>query len=331
MDSIPVFFCTDNAYTVPTYIAIYSLLKNRREKYTLEVFIMTSGDFSDSNTLLLHSLTSKFPSVNIHLIDMGKSYESVTINNPRISKATLYRLMIPRILRQQFPDMKIDRCIYLDSDLVVEGDIIDLYRTDVGDCYVCGVLDRGAASKLSRNKPSMIELRESMDIPTLESYINAGVLLLNLKSINANGKDKELEECGYRSDFRFNDQDVINKVLFGGIKTLPPRYNVMAYLLYPEGPDLIDLYGKENLKQAKKRPLIVHYISKEKPWSLSTTYLADKWWKYVRMQNKEIRRKYILPFVQKQKLPKKVLLFETIRTIAKKTGTYSFARKIYLR
>ena len=330
MDSVPVFFCTDNEYAVPTYIAVYSLLKNRREDYSLEIFIMTGGDFSKSNTRLLKSLENKFASVNIHFINMAKSYESVTINNSRISRATLYRLMIPRIAKQ-YTEINMDKCIYLDSDLVVDGDIIDLYRIDAGDCYACGVRDRGVASMRFCDPSGMVEHCRMLGIPTLNDYINAGVLVLNLKAISLHGKDKELEECGYRNDFRFNDQDAINKVFFGGIKFLPPRYNLMTFQQYPEGQDLIDLYGSQSIKEARKKPLVVHFIAREKPWALTTMYMGDKWWKYVRMQDKEIKKEYILPFVKKHKLPVKTRLCEKVRTITKKAGVYDFVRKVYHR
>lgn len=328
MESIPVFLCTDNNYAVPTYIALFSLLVNKREEYTVDAFVMATENFTENNTLLLKSLEKKFSFAKIHIVDMENSYESVSINNGHISKATLYRLMIPRVAKQ-FSDIKMDKCVYIDSDLVIEGDILDLFNIDVAEHYVCGVRDLGVSGDSRSDTDEMIEMRKILGIPSLKNYINGGVLLLNLKAINEKGKGKELEETGYRNDFPYNDQDVINKVLFGGIKTLPLRYNLMPACLYPESKDLITLYGERNIKEARKKPVVVHYIMEFKPWSHTTMYMADKWWKYAKRQEKWIWRDYIRPFAEKNRLPLSLRAHEMARTIAIKMGIYSFTQKLY--
>ena len=55
--------------------------------------------------------------------------------------------------------------------------------------------------------------------------------------------------------------------------------------------------------EAKKNPVIIHYIGEKKPWSYNKLYLDGKWWKYVRMQDENIIKEFITPFLDSHKIP----------------------------
>ena len=50
-----------------------------------------------------------------------------------ITSPTYYRLLLPALL----PD--VEKCIYIDGDTIVDGDISKLYAEDLGDNLVAGV------------------------------------------------------------------------------------------------------------------------------------------------------------------------------------------------
>lgn len=295
---IPVFMNVDDQYTVPTYIAIYSMLYNHKSSEILHVYLLTAGDISEKNAVLLQSLEDMFPKLKFRILTVGSIYESVEINCRHISTATLYRLMIPRIVEEQLSEEQIDKCIFLDCDLVVEGDISELYQYDMEGYYIGGVPDMFQLSYLQEEKCSQLE------IPSIDRYINAGVLLLNLKKLRkTEGLCRHLEEEGYLKNYPLNDQDVINSVLYDGIKRLPSKFNMMPYYVYDRPEKLDRLYGKEDVLRTKKEKLVIHYITKYKPWLYKTSILSGKWWKYVRMQNRRIRCEYIRPFTKANRLP----------------------------
>ena len=93
----------------------------------------------------------------------------------------------------------------------------------------------------------------------------------------------------------FKDQDAINIAFYGGIKILNFKYNVFPVVVSNNDKCFINLYGKKNITESKDNPFIVHYISILKPWIYTTEYMARRWWRYVKMQNKTIRREYIQP------------------------------------
>ena len=295
-DAINIFANTDNNYAVPAYITFYSLIHNYRGKSPVNIYFLIPGDMSEKNRSFLLSLSDSNPLFEIFIIDMKDAYSKVNMNM-NFTCTVLYRLMIPRIVEQMHK--KIDKCIYLDVDTVVEGDISELYKMDSewDEYYFAGVKDPLLFENIH------LDHNEKLGIPSLDKYINGGVLLINLKQINASGLRDKLEEAGYRDDYIFHDQDVINAVCYEGIKMLPLRFNVMPQVFFFSNSELYGKYGKKEVTEARKKPVVIHYIGDTKSWSYRRHYLAGKWWKYVKMQDETTMREYIAPFIESHKKP----------------------------
>ena len=121
----------------------------------------------------------------------------------------------------------------------------------------------------------------------------------------------------------FKDQDAINIAFYGKIKILNFKYNVFPVVVSNNDKCFINLYGKKNITESRDNPFIVHYISILKPWIYTTEYMARRWWRYVKMQNKTIRREYIKPFIKENKrLSFEDTLLLTIRGKLRSSGRY---------
>lgn len=314
--SLPIFLCTDNNYAVPAYITMYSLLVNYTGTEKLQLYLLTSSDFESRFIRLFKSLEGNY---ELKIINMQNSFDDVVINTSWITTATMYRLLIPKIAR----GLRAERCIYLDSDIIVEGDIKEIFKVDLNDFCI------GAVKESCVSCDRDPEMRKRLGVLSLKKYINAGVLLFNLDEIEKVGLTEELEQQGYTFDYLHNDQDVINVVFYDRIKILPVRFNSINDHMY--NPDMFLQYGIQNIKEARKNPLIVHYTGKYKPWVCRETILAQKWWKYVRMQERKIKKAYISPFVKSHKLPWKESMKVTIRSVTMRMGIYKATREMYHR
>ena len=316
-DIIPVFFNADNNYAVQAYITVFSMMYNYKGAANVNVYILTSDTFSDKNTALFDYLTDRFDKLQLTILNMDDKYDNVSISQAYISNASMHRLEIPRIVEEVL-GLQVDRCIYLDCDLVVEGDISELFNTDIDGCYVGGVPDPLQFYK------KYVKHAERIGIPDRNQYINSGVLLLNLKEINANPDVREkLEKAGLKEEMLYKDQDAINYAFYGGIKLLPARFNAFPIVITKKDKGFFKIYGKANLEEAQKNPFILHYIGILKPWLYTTEYLSQRWWKYVRMQSRTVKREHIKPFIMNNKrmsLEDKLLL--AIRGRLRRTGRY---------
>lgn len=310
-----VVMCSDESYIIPTYIALFSLLKNYRGTNELAVFILTRNNENFSKYMsLFQMLEGEFAFLQFRILSVGACFDEVKTNSAYISNATMYRLLIPQIV-------EVEKCIYLDSDLIVEEDISCLFDIDISGYCVAGVKDLTIAKN--------IQTRHSrfLGIPTTD-YIQAGVLLMNLNEIRRLELDKELVFQGRNEDYPYNDQDILNRVFWGRIKTIDLRFNVVTVNINRNDNGLVKLYGMEKVKKAKERPVVIHYAGYRKPWVYKHMYCAKKWWKYIKMQNKQTAEEYIWPFLDKQSAPLSDQVKEKTECMVKNLGLYPVLKKV---
>jgi lipopolysaccharide biosynthesis glycosyltransferase len=173
-------------------------------------------------------------------------------------KATWYRLFLPELAADA------ERMLYLDSDLLVLDSLAPLWETEL-DGHLLGAVtnvlqanDRGRGPWLG--------------LPSDESYFNAGVLLLDLAAMRADGTSERVREYAVANADRlregWRDQDALNEVLHDRRLPLHPRWNCMnSVLLFPWANDI---FGEEAVSEARRHPAIRHFEgpAANKPWHI---------------------------------------------------------------
>ena len=162
--------------------------------------------------------------INFH--DMTEYSDNFTDEVKKFSKkltiAAYYRTFIPQILNN------LNKAIYLDCDIVVNLDIRELWDIDLENKSLGGVLDV-IVYEFSNLSVRNIELKLcGID---KRKYINSGVLLMNIKKINAGGNffkrviqwKKQYNSITPTVDV---DQDAINAIFKGDIKILDSKFNM---------------------------------------------------------------------------------------------------------
>lgn len=273
--TIPVACATNKTYLDPTNVMLYSMLSNANSWTKFIIYIMTSKkdfDFIKEGTKFL---TERFENAEVKLINMDSQFENVEMSLKNITFQTYYRLKLASLLPQH------DKCIYLDGDIIVNEDLSDLYRNDIASHYIAGV----HAPAYTYPKDWVSKHKKETGIPNFDNYINAGVLLLNLKKIRNDHLEEKminLVACRYSSQ----DQDILNKVCYGKIKILPFKYNVMTKYIKKEKDKLIvskldrNVFGSTEVDIGLDNPCIIHYADKNKPWFDANCPYFDLWNKY---------------------------------------------------
>ena len=64
--------------------------------------------------------------------EKDRAFEDVNMHIKHITQATYYRLKLPGLL------LDIDKCLYLDVDIVVQNDLTELYEQDMEEYYIAG-------------------------------------------------------------------------------------------------------------------------------------------------------------------------------------------------
>lgn len=183
---IPVNLCfaANEKYARHLAAALYSVLKNRDTKRLYDVLILHKDISEESQKRILEM--EKEGNVFIRFISMEQYEKQVAYDvGAYYSVETNYRLFL-------FGEMftKYDRIMYLDCDLIVEGDISGLYDVELGDCEAAAVRSEDFRLLSKIKKPIFMDRfpynvdnyrTDALGMKTPENYFNAGVLVMDLK------------------------------------------------------------------------------------------------------------------------------------------------------
>lgn len=265
MNRIPIIFATDNNYKY-VLITLISISKNANSDTEYDFYFLVDDEFSlIARKDIELCVKNECIGCTIQFINIGNQFGNIHMRIDGITRPTFYRLMAPELIRE-------DKCLYLDTDVVVLTDLCELYNTDLNEYYLAGVKAPGY-----QIKKCQLEYCKQAKIPDLNQYINAGVLLFNLKKMREEQVvNKFLSLLKY--DMEGQDQDIINSVCYGKIYFLPFKYNVMTkYAAWPVGK-YHNVVSEDELIEGWNNPKIIHYADRTKPWNNLECYLGDYWW-----------------------------------------------------
>ena len=241
---IKVCFSSDNNYIQHLVVAIYSVIASRKDSDNLDIYILDGG-ISEENKKLLYDISKK-ERIGIHLITVDKMFfkeaplETMQGSHTHVTLATYYRLLLPSILPE------VDKVIYLDCDLVCRSSLAGLYRVDMGQDWVRGVVD--------------IDERSHSRRLGVQRYVCAGVLLLNLRAWREHGVQQLcMDFLRDHSDLIvLHDQDVLNVVCQEHLAYLDKTWDAQA---------CETRQGKRSgFNKIARTAHIVHFIGSRKPW-----------------------------------------------------------------
>lgn len=276
--NIPIVFSTDENYVLPTAVAIKSLIENCSEK-KLELMILSGEELSEkAKSIMRGALQSNSNAKLTYIIVDRERLGEVESHIEHISINTYYRLLLPELLKDY------DCCLYLDGDICVRGDISELLSVRMSDSeYLAGVRAAGAITRL-RGKKNRLRI---LGIKDMKNYVNAGVILMNLRAIRNNNIDKILLDL-VSNDYPVQDQDVLNVACYNHIKPIAPKYNCTPVMHRFNKFRLMRVFKAKEIDEARKKPVIIHYADKNKPWNTKNVFNGTAWYHYYELLNKEV-------------------------------------------
>ncbi|HAN0720087.1 TPA: glycosyltransferase family 8 protein, partial [Campylobacter coli] len=195
-------------------------------------------------------------------------------------KLPYYRLKFISLLNDN-----VDRCLYLDSDMLCMCDIRELFCMDLKDNIIAVVGDPGS----KKAKIKFMEDGKKRVLKFDEDYFNSGFLFINVKEYKKARIEQKCEELAKKCIYiKAADQDLLNATISKDkILKLDFAYNFnIITLLYTvckdEKKNRLN-YTREEFIQSTKNPKILHYG--EKPWKFLHSYkdfygknINDYWW-----------------------------------------------------
>lgn len=279
---VNVVTASDQNYLPHLSAFLASLLSNASKKHFIDVIVLDGGIRpADSKTLL--SLQEMHPSCRISFMDMSSQYLDIPVHL-HFTRSTFYRLSMPDLLTNR------DRVLYLDSDMVVLGDVCELYNTNLEGKLIGAVQDlimlsftaKGVKSLYETGAvPAKIYLAEYLGMGSRgNEYFQAGTMIFDLKGMRQTAVSRKMTEDLRQRVYWFVDQDVLNKNFLGNVKFIDPKWNVIGM----NDDHFLHLAAKDQdaYLNSVGEPCIVHFAGGDKPWHNLNNPFGHYYWYYLR-------------------------------------------------
>jgi lipopolysaccharide biosynthesis glycosyltransferase len=253
-DKIHIVFSLDENYAVQAGVALMSILYHTSEPVRFHFYLLhgkqkLSGPARAKFSRMIKTYGAALDYVEAH----GRPLTGLENLSPEHGvRSTYYRLMIPDLL----PNL--ERCLYLDCDVLALGDLAELWDmvnleigvAAIGDCY----LDRV----------------ESKKNEVISRFFNTGVLLMNLRLWRKQGRVKSCLQLLAEPKMHkwYADQDILNVVFRDDVHFLHPRWNIQT----GQKPSAKTRERDQEWREILQAPRIAHFTTPSKPGNMGMTH-----------------------------------------------------------
>jgi len=253
----------DNNYVQHACVMLSSL--NAHIKDDANIYCIYS-DLNETNRKRIASEVEN-TKLNIRFIEFNTAVlPNLPIKpNDHVSASAFLRIWLPNLFKD------LDQILFMDPDIVINGDITPLLNLTIKDYPLAAVPDIGmSAQKKTR-----------LGIPPGAPYFNSGIMVLNLAYFREHRLTEKISQfiAEHPDLCEFWDQDAINAVVKGNFHILDYRYNVQTGF-YEIGKD------DTLVQKALADPLIIHYTGGGycKPWFYHNLHpLKNLYYKYLKL------------------------------------------------
>ena len=267
MNCLSICFITDEGYVLPTMTAIKSVIMNKADTSSLDIYVIGTGlkeqTVSDFQNL-------KGENTNLTVLNIENEYEKIDTTHPWVSKAALLKFSLPNL----FSPPRLNKLLYLDGDMLIQQDLSDLFNTDISNVYAAVVADMAG----------MVREKHHIKLGH-EKYFNSGMMLLNLEKMRSDNISAKLLANKNNDTFKhFMDQDTLNQTFAEKVIWLSPKYNLMQANLNYSEQEIADFYhlSLKEVEDILKNPIILHLTSIKKPWKTYEAVNFKEWYKYLK-------------------------------------------------
>lgn len=280
-ETLVVVAAADHSFAMPLAAMVKSVLSNLSPDRLMVLYVIDGGLGEELRSRLLESWGSA------RLIVYWLQPEFSALQRMKVTGhvnvLTYSRLLIPDLLPTRH-----QKAIYLDCDIIVLGNLGEIWDRDPGAHHLLAVQDMTAPWMCSETALANFEacrpylsaaqaltnFRE-LNIPPNTKYFNAGLLLLNLKKWRATDAARRIIEYlrDHPEHVRWWDQDGLNAILHRDWDKLDLAWNQIPHIFrYPswrESP-----FGEADYQAITEHPKAIHYSARSKPWHGDNTHPA---------------------------------------------------------
>lgn len=246
--TVNILVTLDKNYIPYLNVMLFSLMETNPD-YRFDVYLLHTA-LSEGDVVSTVDTLGERGKLHLVCADSLRLEDAPTTS--RYPKEIYYRIFAAQLLPKE-----LDRVLYLDPDLIINGSIRSLYELPMEDYYFAAASHTGPLLRMVNG----IRLDMEEDTP----YINSGVMLMNLERL----RREQIPEDVFsfiekrKAALLLPDQDIISALYGSKIYALDAyRYNMSEKLYQLHAP-----FEKElNLDWVRENAVIIHYCGRNKPW-----------------------------------------------------------------
>lgn len=254
---VPVFFATDDKYAPFLAVTFKSILDNASKDFSYKFYVLTTN-LSSNYEKRIKEFESE--DVKIEFVFLKETIEKIKAKfhlRDYYSIETYYRFFIANMFPQY------DKVLYCDCDVIVLGDIAELYNHNI-DNYLVGACPEEVMTEV---KIFGDYVEQALDVDC-EKYFNAGVMLMNLDGFRKENIEEKFFDMLQKYTFRVTqDEDYLNVLCKGKVKLFHLGWNKTAFKN--------DKFNDKDLK-------LIHYKIHWKPWHYDGVLYENHFWDYAK-------------------------------------------------
>ncbi|RYZ58104.1 MAG: glycosyltransferase family 8 protein [Chitinophagaceae bacterium] len=266
-ETIHIVCAGDDNFALPMAVMLYSLFRNASKACRYKLYIISDGIGPGKKKRLAHVIRNTQREVQVVWKEAINHLQQVKnfVVKERYPRTTYLRLFIP-----EFVDKGLEKCIYLDGDMLVEYDIADLWNIAMSDNIFLAVQDF-LNTKVS-SEGAIPHTYQQLGLNPDTPFFNGGMYVVNLARYIENQIAEKA--CAYLEQFpqyiNFADQDALNAAVLGRWGLLDPRWNVQVITINDFGRDtpIPEWQLAAHREDMLRNPFCLHFNGHNKPWNL---------------------------------------------------------------
>lgn len=257
---VPIVFSCDDNYIPFLAVALESLEENASKNFEYDIKVLHANSINAENQkrILDEYNTGVFHIVFDDITSMVESLNNKFHTRDYYSKATYYRVFIPNLYKQY------NKVLYLDSDIVVKGDISEMYNIDIGNNLIGATTDEF----VYKTPVFASYFTNRVTVKRVKDYFNAGIIIMNCKRMREVDFEGKFVDLITKVTFNVaQDQDYLNAICKGKVKYIDGTWDKMPF-------------ADEKIKE--KDVKIFHFNLDLKPWQKDGVPYENNFWHYAK-------------------------------------------------
>lgn len=278
MSTLNILIQSSDFYSPFAGVTLESLFYNNKDIPQIQVFLISDG-IKQSNLKKIDELSAKY-NRKITIIDgkeIGEKLASLGVKKYRGESYTNYY----KVFADKFIPENVDKLLYLDSDLIIDGSLKPLTDFDMAGNVVAMAIE-----PVSKTHKSNIGV-------TGRYYFNTGVILFDMARWKSEKwSDKIMDHItNVHATYPLHEQDIMSVIMDGKIAILDLKYNFNTDFIRIKNFDLLKkifdydgYYSEKEYTDALDSSVVYHcmqYLT-ARPWVKGNKCpVSDKWDRYV--------------------------------------------------